>query len=111
MANLGSRQATGVVDPSNPVTAGGWTVAFTPQVLNIPQHFEVYHIAVKGPVGSNFQVYQDTSFYDAVPRGDLNSWDPAQPMHVQPGRTLYFYYSSAVAPAPLVTIYCREPTS
>jgi hypothetical protein len=111
VANLGSRQVTGAVDPSNPVLVGGWTAAFTPQVLNISQQFEVYHIAVKGPIGSSFQVYQDTTFYDAVARGDLNSWDPSQPMLVQAGRTIYFYYNSAVAPAPLVTIYCREPTS
>lgn len=111
MGNLGSRQVTGAVDPTNPVTAGGWTCAFTPSVLNILQQFEVYHIAVKGPVGSTFQVFQDTTFYDAVSRGDLNSWDPSQPMLVQPGRTLYFYYDTATSPAPLVTIYCREPTS
>lgn len=111
MANLGNRQAAGVLDPSNPVTAGAWTVQFTPQVLNIQQHFEVYHIAVRGPLGSTFQIFQDTTFYDAVARGDLNSWDPSQPMHVQPGRTIYFYYSVTTSPAPQVTIYCREPTS
>lgn len=111
MANLGNRQATGKLDANNKVLAGGWTVQFTPQDLNIQQHFEIYHIAVRGPVGSTFQVYQDTTFYDAVPRGDLNSWDPSQPMHVQPGRTLYFYYDSVLSPAPQITIYCREPTS
>ena len=111
MVNLGSREATGKLDPNNPVTPGAWTVAFTPQILNIGQHFEVYHIAVKGPTASTFQVYQDTSFYDAVPRGDLNSWDPSQPMHVQPGRTLYFYFNVTTPPAPVISIYCREPTS
>jgi hypothetical protein len=110
MANLGSRQATGVHDLSNPLGSGKWTVAFTPQVLNIFAAFEVYHIAVTGPIGSTFRIYQDTTFYDAVARGDLNSWDPSQPMHVTPGRTLYFYYDSTITPAPQVTIYCREPS-
>jgi hypothetical protein len=100
-----------VADPSNPVKAGAWTVTFSPQVIDISVAFEIYHIAVKGPAGSTFQIFLDTVFYDAVSHGDLNSWDPAQPMLFTPGRSMYFYYDVSVAPAPLVTIYCREVTT
>lgn len=111
MASLGNRQAAGVLDPNNPIKPGAWTVTFSPQVIDISVAFEVYHIAVIGPAGSTFRIYHDTTFYDAVAHGDLNSWDPAQPMLFTPGRTMYFYYDSTQTPAPQVTIYCRELTA
>jgi hypothetical protein len=111
MANLGSRQVIGTHDPSNVLGAGNWTCAFTPQVFNIFNPFEIYHITVKGPSGSTFQEYVDTTFYDNVVHGDINSWDPSQPLFMLPGSTLFFYYSMSVGPAPLVTIFCRDVTS
>lgn len=111
MANLGSRPMTGVLDPSNPLGAGNWTVRFGPREFGIPIDFEIYHIAVMGPIGSTFQVFIDSVFYDNVPHGDVNSWDPNQAMYLQPGRTLYFYYSVATGAPPQVTVFCREPTT
>lgn len=110
MSDLGNRQATGVLDPTNPYVAGAWTVAFTPRVLSIFDAFEVYHISVNGPSGSSFKIFLDTTFYDNVQVGDINAWDPSQPMFVRPGRTIFFYYNVTTAPAPLVTIFCREPS-
>lgn len=108
---LGQRPATGKLDRTNPLGVNFWTVTFDPRLLAIQIPFEVYHIAVSGPTGSNFQVFLDNTFYDYVNRGDINSWDPAQPMHVRPGQSIYFYWNTGVAPAPSVTIFCREPTT
>lgn len=112
MGNLGFRDADGFVDANNPLGAGFWTVRFDQGNLRIPIDFEIYHIAVKGPPGSTFQVFINTTFYDNVPHGDVNSWDPNQPMYVHTGSELFFYYStSAGTTAPHITLSCREPTA
>lgn len=108
---LGSRNAQGAVDKMNLFGAGNWTVTFTPQIINVQVACEVHHIAISGPAGSSFQVYQDTTFYDYVARGDINSFDPSQPMPLNPGQTLYFYWNSALSPAPNVTIFLRATST
>lgn len=109
--NLGQRQAIGKAAFDNPLGANFWTVAFTPAVFTISVPFEVYHAAVSGPASSNFQVFLDTTFYDYAVRGDINSWDPAQPMAIQPGQTLYYYWNTAAGAAPKVTVFCRESSA
>lgn len=106
---LGGRTVTGAADLSNVLGAGFWTAAFTPAVLGWQVESEIYHIAISGPVGSSFQVWLDTQFYDYVARGDINSWDPSQPMAITPGQTLFFYWNTNVGPAPRVTVYGRIP--
>jgi hypothetical protein len=105
---LGSRSATGVTNLDNPLGAGFWTVVFTPRDLAIGVNYEVYHAAISGPANSNFQVWIDSTFYDYAVRGDINSWDPAQPMAVQPGNSLYYYWNTSATPVPKVTLFCRE---
>lgn len=106
--SLGKRTQTGQVAADNPYLAGGWAVTFKPETFGIRVPFEIYHIAVKGPAYSGFQVFQDTTFYDIASRGDINSWDPSQPMQLDPATTLYFYFNSAAAPAPTISVFCRE---
>jgi hypothetical protein len=110
MGDLGTREAMGATGvQTNPFGSTCWTVSFTPGVLNIPlPSFEVYHMAIRGPSGSQFQIYLDTTFYSNVVRGDVNDWDPSQPMHVGSGRTIYFYWNTGTGSAPTATIYCRE---
>ncbi len=108
MGYLGKLQRTGAVDAQNPVLAGGWTIKFQPQDIGIRVDCEVYHIAVVGPSGSQFQVWIDTTFYDNVVRGDINGWDPAQPMFLRPGDSVFFYYNTAATPAPKATLFFRE---
>lgn len=110
-AYLGQRSATGVTNLYNPLGAGFWTVAFTPAVFSITVPFELYHAALSGPPNSNFQVFIDTSFYDYAVRGDINSWDPAQPMTVTPGQNVYYYWNTSAPPMPKVTVYCRETSA
>lgn len=104
---LGTRVATGRIDPANVVAAGNWTATFQPSDFRIHNSFQIKHISLKGPASSAVQVYVDTTYFDATPRGDLNSWDPAQPLPLHPGQALYFYWNSATAtPVPQVTVYC-----
>jgi hypothetical protein len=106
---LGSRNLTGVADNTGNNT-GNWTVSFTPDVLNcnLP-YFEVCHIVVAGAGGSNFGVYIDLQFWDTNQNGFLNSWDPAVPMPLRPGQTLYFYYSDPITDntPPVITVWLR----
>lgn len=106
--DLGHRSKRGVLDNTNPLGAGFWTVTFDPQFLAVRVRSDVYHIAISGPAGSSFQLFIDNTFYDYVVRGDVNSWDPSQPMHVRPGQSLYFYWNTASTPAPTVSIFLRQ---
>lgn len=110
VAYLGNRVKQGTHDSQNPLGSGNWTVAFTPADLATRVHSQVHHIAIAGPAGSSFQVYIDTTFYDYVARGDVNSWDPSQTMPVQAGQTLYFYWNTAATPAPKVTLFLQQTT-
>lgn len=107
MSNLGYRSQTGKADPSNPLGANFWTVTFDPAYLAVRVDAEVYHMAVSGPAASSFQVYLDTAFYDYVSRGDINSWDPSQPLHIRPGQSMYFYWNTNASPAPKVSMFLR----
>ena len=109
MGYLGQRSKRGANDPQNIIAAGNWTVKFEPRDINIQSGFEVYHISLQGPLNSRLRVYVDTTFYSNVLRGDVNDWDPSQPLFMTPGQTLYFYWDTASGTAPNVTIFCRQP--
>lgn len=112
MGDLGHRDATGALgtDTGAPYGVGKWVVTFDQADMAVSTgDFEVYHIALKGPTGSQFQVYVDRTFYDANNHGDINSWDPNQTLHLRGGQSVYFYWNTAATPAPSVTIYLREP--
>jgi hypothetical protein len=109
-ADLGPRSAFGVLDPSNPLGAGNWTVTFPPSVLTIttPQ-FEVYHIALTGP-GGFFSVFRNEDFWDTSLLATQNSWDPSQPMLLRSGDTVFFYFSIGTGTRPQVTLWLRHTT-
>lgn len=115
MADLGFRSKTGVlpsVNLANPFSPTGWIVQFTPKDLSIQEAFVIYHIAVQGPnlASCNLQLWLDTTFYSATVRGDINDYDPNQPIPVKPGQNVNLYWDTAVNPAPLVTVFCRQPS-
>lgn len=109
MSYLGSRQAVGFSDPSNVLGSGNWTARFRTEDLP-PDDFEMFHAAVRGP-GGYFLVYIDDKFYSTADRGDINEYDPQQPMYVRRGESLFFYWSvpSTQGSAPTVWIYLRTP--
>jgi hypothetical protein len=110
--DLGYRQAAGKLstDGYNPYGNGNWSVTFDQDIFAVSTGaFEVYHIALTGPLGSLVQVWTDRTFYDITNHGDINSWDPNNPMELTGGKTLYFYWNTGLVPAPLVTIWMRQP--
>lgn len=110
MAALGdSGPIQGALDPYNFYSPGSYTVKVGPQQIGVAAgvgNFECYHIAIQGPPGSSFQIYIGDKFYDFVENGDINSWDPAQPMKLVAGNTVYFFWNvSSGEPIPTVTMY------
>lgn len=106
---LGFRTATGVKDNTGRNT-GNWTVTFDPQTINVQlTQFECYKIVIHGAPGSTFTVYIDQAQWDTSQRGDINSWDPTQPMPLNHGQYLYFFWSDAITDnnPPTVTIWLR----
>jgi hypothetical protein len=110
--SLGSATATGVISPPfASQNSGQWTVTFDPPAIGVTVgEFECYHIVISGPPGSSFQIYVGSNFYDYVTPGDINSWDPHQPMLLNQGDTVYFYWLTATGSAPVVTMYFRTRT-
>jgi hypothetical protein len=107
--DLGKVTNYGTKTTDNPVLAGGWSIAWKPE--DLPRVACVaYHAAVQGPTGSAFQVWIDTTFYGNVNRGDVNDWDPAQPMYIRPGDTVFFHYNTAAGSPPKATLFFREST-
>lgn len=108
---LGSADAVGTIGPAGSFNAGKWVVKFDPPTIGISLPlFDCYHIVISGPAGSAFRIFIDSHFYDNVSPGDVNSWDPNQPMHLQSGNVVWFYWNTGAGTAPTVTMYFQEPT-
>lgn len=97
-----------LIDPTGRNT-GKWTAVMDSGKMAIKHpYFQMYHLTLKdGPNGSTCQIWLNNNFYDITPNGYLNSWDPNQPLEMQPGDNLYFYWSKATGTAPTVTAYFR----
>lgn len=113
MTYLGSRASPpAVIDNTglNPYGDGFWSVTYDTNVLGQGSNdFEIYHLALKGPSTAALQVYVNQTFYEATPRGDLNSWDANHPLYMIGGQELIFYWNTNATPAPKVTIWMRTP--
>ena len=106
---LGSRYAQGQPDISG-LNSGNWTVAFTAPTLNVNiAFFEIHHIVVKGAPGTTFTVWINNRQWGAAARGDINEWDPNQPMQLNPGDDVLFMYSDPVTDGkpPVITVWLR----
>jgi hypothetical protein len=114
LVTLGARgPITGEPDTTT-LNPGNWTIAFTPDILNVNiANFEVYKMVVAGAQSTTFNVFVDLKQWDVGIYGTLNSWDPQQPLIMRPGETLYFMYSNPYAdsPAPVATIWLRYDTN
>lgn len=98
-------------DTRNPFGNGFWVTTFDPATLAIPDArlVEVYHAVMTGPSGSEFQVYVDTRPWSTAQRGDLNEYDPNNPMPFYGGQSIYFYFNSSATPKPDIWISLRSP--
>lgn len=112
-AGLGFRQVVGVPDTTGN-NAGNWTCVIDPQVIaaNVP-YFEVYHLYVSAPtladVETTIQIALNQGLWDYNLLGNANGWDPAQPLIMTPGDTLYGYFNvpTDTTPAPIMTAWFR----
>lgn len=110
-AGLGPRRASGTSQDNI-----NWTVTFDPDVFLVSDSipfFEVYKIVVNAVASSVFTVFIESYQWDANLFGESNAWDPNEPMLLQPGQTVYFYYtySSANVSPPTVTLWLRYDKS
>ena len=112
-AGLGYRPVTGVADTTG-MNGGNYTCQFDPAVVNanVP-YFEAYHFYVTAPAlsatSTTVQIALNTGKWDYNLIAQANAWDPAQPMIMTPGDTLYFYFNvpTSITPAPVVTVWFR----
>ena len=122
---LGHPTSTGIQDGTgtaagnfNPYLPGtGWDVIFTPDdfVTNLTQ-YEVYQISLDGPIGSSVLICIDHAPWNYVAQGWANSYDPQQPMLLNNGNELEFYwnfpattppYDKVTNVLPVVTLWLR----
>lgn len=112
---LGARMAVGVADTTGN-NKGNWTVTFDPNALAISTsipYFEMYKMVVNGAPGSALRVFVDLYQWSGTLQGGNNEWDPAQPLQLQQGQTMYVYYSDPITDQtpPTVTIWLRYDKS
>lgn len=90
------------------MTAGGWVIKFTPEIMPSAPEYEIYHGAVTGP-GGYFLVFLGTSLYGIGRNGSLNEYAPKIPMFVRKGQNVELHWSISTGTAPRCTFYFREP--
>ena len=107
---LGARSATGIADQTGN-NRGNWTVTFDPLTINVNvAHFELYKLVVKGAANTaTFDIFVNTNQWDTSVYAVHNSWDPQQPLLLNPGDVVYFYYSTASSDGnkPQITAWFR----
>ena|SRR5690242_11571026 len=106
---LGTRKGVGEKDTTGN-NKGNWTVTFDPSDLTTNvAYFEIYHIVISGAANSTMTWFVDNKQWEVTVAGDVNSWDPNQPLLMVPGQSLYFYWSDPVTDntPPTVTLWLR----
>lgn len=104
---LGTRMKQAVTNLPNPLGTGFYTIEFAPSDFQIrARTFVIKHISIRGPSGSSLELWIDNTFRDATPRGDLNSWDPAQPLPMKPGQSMFIYWNVGTGTRPQATLDC-----
>lgn len=110
-ASLGFAFKQATIAGAHSTNAGLWSAVFTPSDIDVAlPTFECYRIVIaNGPPGSTFQIFVGNRRYDSVFPGDTNSWDPNNPMKLNNGDTVAFYWNSNLASAqPEVWLYFQE---
>lgn len=98
------------IAPSGHTNAGKWICEFHPADIPISEpKFQCYRIViVGGPLGSTFTVYQNNSTYDSVFPGWTTSWDPNNPMKLENGDTVKFWWDTGSGTAATVWLYFEK---
>jgi hypothetical protein len=104
-------EATGALDTTgnNP---GNYTaeIVSTTQISALTQ-FEMYKATLDGPIGFGVAVYVDNKEWAKLAQGWQNEWDPAQPLIMNSGQTLYFYFgaSAGTSSTPISVVQAATP--
>jgi hypothetical protein len=113
---LGARPVQARADTTG-LNTGNWTAVLDGQVITstVPV-FELYHIYLTAPTltgaPTTATVMLNLMHWDITLIGQANSWDPSQPMLLQPGDTLFVMFNVPVTttPPPTVTGWFRYQT-
>jgi len=110
---LGYRPVKAAPDTTG-LNPGNYTATFDARVLGITQnYFEMYHLYLTAPVlaggSTQVDVALNGGYWDTTLIGQRNSWDPAQPLLVTPGDTIYVYFNvpTSNTTVPTVTAWFR----
>lgn len=113
---LGARPVVAAKDTTG-LNTGNWTAVLDGAVItNTVPTFEMYHLYLTAPTligtATTATVMLNLLHWDVTLIGQANSWDPAQPMLMQPGDTLYVLFNVPVTttPAPTVAAWFRYET-
>lgn len=103
---------TATLAPAGHANAGNWICEFAPKDIPIAEsRFRCYHINIKGgPLGSTFYVYQNNNEYDTVFPGWDTSWDPNNPMKLEQGDTVAFWWNTSSGTAATVWLFFETET-
>ena len=113
---LGPRPVVAEPDATG-FNTGHWTCTLDAAVISstVPV-FELYHMYISAPTLTGAPtiatVMLNLAHWDITLIGQANSWDPSQPMLMQPGDvlTVMFNVPTTTTPAPTVTGWFRYQT-
>ena len=114
--SLGTRPVTASLNASPTSNPGNWSALMPSSIMAVSvPNFELYRFSViNGPLGSTLTALLDQDVFTVTPAGtgDNNTWVAFQPLEINKGQTLSFFWNSSTAtsPAPLVTCFFRYST-
>ena len=112
LKSLGPRSATAVDDITGN-NANKWTASFGPADMAIHwSEYQVYKMVVNIAQSAGvvpFTVYIGQHQYEGFQTSAIATWSDPQPMIVDSGETVYFYFDepSSDGTPPTVTMWCQ----
>lgn len=107
---LAPRTATAALDNTGRNT-GNYTSAFTSDVINQRTPvFECHHmVVISAPAGASAAIYVGPYLFSftAPGAGAGAEWDPSQPLLLQTGQDVFFFWTTGTGAAPVVTMWFR----
>jgi hypothetical protein len=107
-----SKPKDATIAPASHQNAGNWICEFQASDIGISEpKFQVYHIVVDGgPIGGKFTYYHNNVKYGSVFPGWDTEWDPNNPMKLNSGDTVYFWWNTGVGDPAEVTLFFEKET-
>ena len=109
---LGPRRLTASADTTGN-NSGNYTCVFTPEIMSVKwTQWEVYKMVVNNPLAngvSQWTIRIGIHQYEGFQSQGVATWSDHQPMPVDAGENLYFYFNIPVSTgaAPTVTLWIQ----